>query len=66
MPNPASSQAGAETLVMSLWKVNDETTCALMEDDYRNLLAGKGAPGRSVAGASGSREEFAPGIAIQA
>ncbi|HEY8206187.1 MAG TPA: CHAT domain-containing tetratricopeptide repeat protein [Myxococcaceae bacterium] len=33
---------GAETLVMSLWKVNDETTRTLMEIYYRNLLAGKG------------------------
>jgi CHAT domain-containing protein len=34
--------AGAETVVMSLWKVNDETTRALMEAYYRNLLAGEG------------------------
>jgi CHAT domain-containing protein len=34
--------AGAETVVMSLWKVNDETTRALMETYYRNLLAGQG------------------------
>jgi CHAT domain-containing protein/lipopolysaccharide biosynthesis regulator YciM len=34
--------AGAETVVMSLWKVNDETTRQLMEAYYRNLLAGQG------------------------
>jgi CHAT domain-containing protein len=34
--------AGAETVVMSLWKVNDETTHALMKAYYRNLLAGQG------------------------
>ena len=34
--------AGAETVVMSLWKVNDETTRELMEVYYRNLLAGQG------------------------
>ncbi|WP_163996342.1 CHAT domain-containing tetratricopeptide repeat protein [Pyxidicoccus caerfyrddinensis] len=34
--------AGAETVVMSLWKINDETTHQLMEDYYRHLLAGRG------------------------
>ena len=34
--------AGAETVVMSLWKVNDETTRVLMEAYYSNLLAGQG------------------------
>ena len=34
--------AGAETVVMSLWKVNDETTHTLMEAYYQNLLAGQG------------------------
>ena len=34
--------AGAETVVMSLWKVNDETTRTLMEAYYRYLLAGQG------------------------
>ncbi|WP_224372962.1 CHAT domain-containing tetratricopeptide repeat protein [Hyalangium versicolor] len=34
--------AGAETVVMSLWKVNDGTTHQLMEAYYHNLLAGQG------------------------
>ncbi|MCY1034255.1 CHAT domain-containing protein [Corallococcus sp. BB11-1] len=34
--------AGAETVVMSLWKVNDGATHPLMEAYYRNLLAGQG------------------------
>jgi CHAT domain-containing protein len=34
--------AGAETVVMSLWKVRDDSTRQLMEDYYRNLLAGQG------------------------
>jgi CHAT domain-containing protein len=34
--------AGAETVVMSLWKISDETTRALMEGYYHNLAAGQG------------------------
>ncbi|MFY0528358.1 tetratricopeptide repeat protein [Archangium gephyra] len=34
--------AGAETVVMSLWQVKDDTTAQLMEAYYRNLLAGRG------------------------
>ncbi|MFL5349328.1 MAG: CHAT domain-containing tetratricopeptide repeat protein [Hyalangium sp.] len=34
--------AGAETVVMSLWQVEDQTTSTLMEAYYRNLLAGQG------------------------
>jgi CHAT domain-containing protein/Tfp pilus assembly protein PilF len=34
--------AGAETVVMSLWKVNDDSTRRLMEAYYRKLLEGQG------------------------
>jgi CHAT domain-containing protein/tetratricopeptide (TPR) repeat protein len=34
--------AGAETVVMSLWKVDDKTTSTLMQAYYRNLMAGQG------------------------
>ena len=34
--------AGAETVVMSLWKVRDDSTGQLMEFYYSNLLAGQG------------------------
>jgi tetratricopeptide (TPR) repeat protein len=34
--------AGAETVVTSLWSVNDKTTRELMEGYYRQLLAGQG------------------------
>nr|QKW93719.1 photosystem I assembly protein Ycf3 [Vitiosangium cumulatum] len=33
--------AGAETVVSSLWKVNDDTTHQLMQGYYRHLLAGR-------------------------
>ncbi|SEU24508.1 CHAT domain-containing tetratricopeptide repeat protein [Stigmatella erecta] len=34
--------AGAETVLVSLWKVNDDSTRLLMDLYYRNLLAGQG------------------------
>nr|WP_269770289.1 CHAT domain-containing tetratricopeptide repeat protein [Cystobacter fuscus] len=34
--------AGAESVVMSLWKVNDNSTRLLMDAYYRHLLAGQG------------------------
>ncbi|MET0404283.1 MAG: tetratricopeptide repeat protein, partial [Cystobacter sp.] len=34
--------AGAETIVMSLWKVSDDSTHRLMGAYYRNLFAGQG------------------------
>lgn len=37
--------AGAETVVTSLWKVNDDSTRMLMERYYQNLLAGQGRAG---------------------
>ncbi len=38
----ALTVAGAETLVTSLWKINDAVTSQLMEAYYRQLLAGQG------------------------
>jgi CHAT domain-containing protein len=38
----ALTVAGAETVVLSLWKVKDDSTRLLMESYYRNLLAGQG------------------------
>ena len=33
--------AGAQTLIMSLWEVDDDGTAFIMEEFYRNWLAGK-------------------------
>lgn len=32
--------AGAKTVIVSLWKIPDELTCALMEDFYKRVLRG--------------------------
>lgn len=37
----AFKQAGVQTLIMSLWKVNDEVTQVMMNAFYQNLSAGK-------------------------
>ncbi|MCC5945326.1 MAG: CHAT domain-containing protein [Bernardetiaceae bacterium] len=37
----AFQQAGAKTVLMSLWKVSDEATQLLMTEFYKNLLSGK-------------------------
>lgn len=34
-------KAGAQTIVMSLWKVSDESTALLMIEFYKNLAAGQ-------------------------
>ena len=33
--------SGAESIMMSLWKVDDEATCLLMEEFYKNWINGK-------------------------
>ncbi len=62
--------AGAETVVMSLWKVNDDSTRVLMEAYYRNLLAGEGRASalrkamRSLRGSRPHPHYWAPFIAL--
>ncbi|RKH48245.1 CHAT domain-containing tetratricopeptide repeat protein [Corallococcus sicarius] len=62
--------AGAETVVMSLWKVDDAATRVLMETYYRHLLAGLGTATalreamREVRGAHPHPHYWAPFIAM--
>ena len=37
----AFKNAGVQTLIMSLWKVDDEATKLLMTEFYKRLLAGE-------------------------
>jgi len=37
----AFQQAGAQAIVMSLWKVPDKETCELMDDFYKNWSSGQ-------------------------
>jgi CHAT domain-containing protein len=62
--------AGAETVVMSLWKVKDDSTHLLMERYYRNLLAGQGRASalreamRSLRASRPHPHDWAPFIAL--
>src|SRR6218665_1128936 len=62
--------AGAETVVMSLWKVNDDSTHLLMKAYYRNLLAGQGRASalreamRSLRASHPHPHDWAPFIAL--
>ncbi|MFY0565438.1 tetratricopeptide repeat protein [Archangium lansingense] len=62
--------AGAETVVMSLWKVNDDSTRLLMDSYYRNLLAGQGRASalreamRSLRASRPHPHDWAPFIAL--
>jgi CHAT domain-containing protein/tetratricopeptide (TPR) repeat protein len=62
--------AGAETVVMSLWKVDDGSTRLLMDTYYRNLLAGQGRASalreamRSLRASRPHPHDWAPFIAL--
>lgn len=62
--------AGAETLVTSLWRVDDQATSELMAGYYRNLLLGQGRAAALETAALGLRQKkphpyyWAPFVAI--
>lgn len=50
-------KAGAKTIIMTLWQVNDKATCILMTEFYRNL-----AKGDSIATAFENARDYLRGI----
>ena len=40
----AFTYAGAQSIIVSLWKVNDDTTKTLMTQFYKNIFTEKGSP----------------------
>jgi len=50
--------AGAQTLIMSLWEVNDEATSVMMNEFYRNWLSGKSKKEAFKAAQNKVRDEY--------
>jgi CHAT domain-containing protein len=50
--------AGAQTLIMSLWEVNDEATSVMMNEFYKNWLSGKSKKEAFKATQSKVRDEY--------
>jgi CHAT domain-containing protein len=50
--------AGAETLVTSLWKIDDDITAQLMKDYYSRLLRGVGRVAAMQQAAQQVRQEY--------
>ena len=51
-------KAGAQTLVMSLWKVFDESTQLLMTEFFKNLTAGQSKRAAFIAAQAQVRAQF--------